>query len=291
MVVDPPSVSDHRAGAWTDDRSPARSSDPERLRKEGIAIVATAVFVAAIGSVIDAVWMGAIALVVGTRISMRKRREERRRSASARLIGLRKGLGAGPSWPVDLAVRQGEAPTGYDQGLLWIEREGIAFCGLRTSFLLTPSQVVGEVRHQDRVAGIRYRLNLRLDLQTTVGPLSISFWPTDEGDEETAAADLRFALNTRLRSTLHPSTVGGHWPPTAIGPAAPTPGTLWRAAFAECFPRVLIPAALAASLFWSSAPPFGLFVFLIGSSGLLYAFRERRSLRFRAAMDARRARF
>lgn len=155
--------------------------------------------------------------------------------ANEEVLALRDEFGAGPAWTVDLIIRQGEAPTGRDQGLMWVEGGRILFSGKRTSFAISPAQADGPVRHEPAVRGLRLRLNLDLAAQTEVGPVSLSFWPIAEGVQrrEEDASSMRYAFNTVIEGTRwQPAkAVEGQWPPFDIGPEALEPTQARREVF------------------------------------------------------------
>lgn len=140
---------------------------------------------------------------------------------------MRDEFGVGPSWTVDLMIRQGEAPTGRDQGLMWVEGGRVLFSGKRTSFALAPEQAAGPIRHEIAVRDLRFRLNLDLKAETESGTLSLSFWPLADGIRiaETDANAMRYAFNSILTSTRWTESplVTGQWPPLDIGPGALSP--------------------------------------------------------------------
>lgn len=281
----------HREGVWTDVAEAPRpaTTDWRRLALEGFGIGLVAMPVAAFALPVGlAVPVGAVVLCGGTLGLMVRHLDDRKRAMGERARALRDEFGVGPVWTVDLMVRQGEAPTGRDQGLLWVEDERIVFSGLRTSFSLAPSQAAGPVHHLPQMSGLRHRLNLTLARETDAGPLSLSFWPLASGLQrsENDAADLRFALNTVAGRRDHALETTGQWPPTARGPGAPTSRDLLLRAMATPFVGailglvgfgMLLPNAAAATV-----------VFLVFAVGLnLACFGESRP-RWQAYRDARR---
>ena len=220
---------------------------------------------------------------------MGRREDDRRGAAREEVLALREAFGAGPVWTVDLLIRQGDAPTGRDQGLLWVEGGRIVYAGLRTSFALMPSQLAGPVHHEAAVSGIRLRLNLRLRRETPAGGLSLSFWPLSEGQRrrENDAADLRFALNTVLEDHVETPFAEGQWPPVALGCDAPPARVLLRGAVGRVLAWVAFSAVaglvIAGLNVWA-----GLGFFLLIAVGSNWAFGFENRPRWKAWRDRKR---
>lgn len=280
-----------REGGWTE-RAVVVPNPLDRrrlfLQAGGVA------FGAGVAGLVGAVWgvgvpAGAVVGTFATLGLMGRRQDELSRAAREEVAGLREEFGAGPVWAVDLLVRQGEAPTGRDQGLMWVEGGRIVFSGLRTSFALVPGQTTGAVRHESSVSGIRLRLNLPLGRETAVGGLSLSFWPLSEGvrRRENDAADLRFALNTVLDGHVRESPFAeGQWPPLALGPGVPSARALLRGALGRVLGWVAFSAIFGVALSGVSIP-FGIGAFLLMALGSNWAFRHENRPRW-AAWRARK---
>ena len=215
--------------------------------------------------------------------------DDRRRAARAEVQLLREEFGVGPAWTVDLLVRQGEVPTGRDQGLMWVEGGRIVFSGLRTSFALVPGQTAGPVGHEPSVSGLRFRLNRPLDRETPGGRLSLSFWPLSEGARrrENDAADLRFALNTVLEDQVESPFAEGQWPPMAVGPGAPSLCELHRGALGRVLAWVLLSAVFGLAIAGLGAW-IGLGAFAFMALGSNWAFMFENRPRWRAWRDRKR---
>ncbi len=227
-------VSGHRSGAWTvhqDHRDELRRMEPrnvQRMLVEQIVLLAITVTVAAIAAPFGYAWVAfGISFLCGAGGLMARHRDDDRRELCKEVLLMRDDFGAGPSWTVDLIVRQGEAPTGRDQGLMWVEGGRVLFSGKRTSFAISPDQIASPIRHEMAVRDLRLRLNLDLKAATSAGAVSLSFWPIADSfrrAEEDASA-MRYAFNTILangRWTVAPP-IAGQWPPLELGPGALSP--------------------------------------------------------------------
>jgi len=188
-------------------------------------------------------------------------------------------------------VRQGEAPTGRDQGLLWIEGGRIVFSGFHTSFALAPDQIATLVRHDAAVPGLRLRLGLTLRRETPVGPLALSFWPVADGWKraEDDAATLRYTLNTVIengRRSPDPD-LAGQWPPIDLGPGARSPEILRKAALGRIGAWTAV-AAFVAALLVPFRWEWGLIAFGVIALGLNLTTAAENRPRWKAYRDARR---
>ena len=214
-----------------------------------------------------AIW-GLVAIV---RIAERQRRTARLR-ADRLLAPLREEFGDGVGTLVWLRMLQGDAPTGEDVGMLWIEDGRLLFAGRRTSFALGPSGVRGPCQMQAALAGLRYPIRLALGERTGAGPLALSLEPIDVGTDR-----LTFEID-RWARTLGPP---GQLPPTAVGPDAPSPA------------RLLV-GAVYATVYWASVWTAGLLhgeLFILPFSAAILAPRMGASsplVRWRAWRDRRR---
>ena len=207
----------------------------------------------------------ALATVGGSLLSFRtlhRRQSAIREAAWLRDAATMDEFGRRDGWLVDLMVRRGEAPTGSDRGMLWIEDGRLYFAGRRTSFGLSADQAAGFCRQGLSIPGLRHELDLRL---VAPGPLSITFEPVSGAKWQKSrrtAHELREAIN---RWAGQGGVEGGQLPPLAIGPGAPSANALllralapllyWPAtllAFASPFPFPIVLAALATACFLPS---------------------------------------
>lgn len=148
---------------------------------------------------------------------------------------MRRGdLGRSVGWLVDLIVVQGDAPTGTDRGMLWIDEGRLCFSGDRTSFALSPNQIAGRCRSVIPISGLRHAVRLPLrhpGLALSIDPGSIPI------------NDLRREIDAWAATA--PSTVG-QLPPTRLGPGAPSPARLqFRALFSTTYWSVALLLTLA----------------------------------------------
>ena len=280
----------HREGVWTGhDPLPCRAGpDWRRVAFEGGGLTVGAAILAALVAPFGlALPVAVIVLGGGAFGLMGRHADDRRRQAKEPVQELREEFGVGPAWKVELMVRQGEAPTGLDEGLIWIEEGRVVYSGLRTSFALVPAQASGTLRHEPGLPGQRLRLNLTLARTSLAGPLSLSFWPIAEGFRraESDAAELRFAVNRTLNGGVLPETTG-QWPPVALGPHAPTPRTLLLRALRPHLLGTGVAAGfgLIGAAF---APWIGVLVFAVGAGVANLMIRLETAPRWRAWRDAR----
>ena len=281
----------HREGVWTDVAEGPRTAttDWRRLALEWFGVGLVAIPVAAFALPIGlALPVGGIVLGGGTLGLMARHLDDRKRAMSERAKALRDEFGVGPVWTVDLMVRQGEVPTGRDEGLLWVEDGRIVFSGLRTSFALVPGQAAGAVQHLPRLSGLRHRLNLALARETDAGPLSLSFWPLASSLQraESDAADLRYALNTVADRRDHTLEASGQWPPMARGPGGSSRRDLLLRALAPPLGGVLL-GLVGFGLFLPNVVA-GVVTLLVLAVGLNLACYGESRPRWQAYRDARR---
>lgn len=123
-------------------------------------------------------------------------------------------LGRNVGWLVDVLILQGDAPTGADRGMLWIDDGRLCFSGDRTSFALSPDQVAGRCRTTTPIVGLRHEVRLPLCHPT----LTLSI-----GLERTSIAEFRRQIHLWTTSA---SPSEGQLPPTSLGPGAASPGRL-----------------------------------------------------------------
>ena len=79
-------------------------------------------------------------------------------------------FGSHEGWLVDLIVLQGDAPTGRDRGILWIEGSRLNFAGDRCSFSLLPGDIAGACRSERSIRGLRLGTRIALRHETASGP-------------------------------------------------------------------------------------------------------------------------
>ena len=138
-------------------------------------------------------------------------------------------FGGRDGWSVQLMVRQGEAPTGEDRGMMWIEGDRLYFAGRRTSFGLTADQASGDCRFDSAVRGHQHELLLPLAAWTAAGQVAVSFAPVVHAkwQDRGAVYDLREAVD---RWRARGGAEGGQLPPIVPGPGAPSAQVLLRRA-------------------------------------------------------------
>lgn len=280
----------HREGAWTGAVEPPKTKDWRRAGCEGAALTLGSGLVACLAA------PGGFALPVGTLIFafgglglLFRHGDERHHAEHDKALALREEFGTGPVWTVDLMIRQGEAPTGRDQGLMWVEGGRVMYSGLRTSFALVPTQAMGSVWHDAALPDLRLRLNLVLTRETPVGALSLSFWPLSEDARraENDAAGLRYALNTVFDGRWTHKDLAGQWPPVTLGPGAPSPKSLRRGTLLRVAAGTTLGAWIGFCLAFANLG-LGLAAFLVlGGAGGLFAWGATKP-RWRAYRDARR---
>jgi len=227
--------------------------------------------------------------VGGILLSVRafERLDQARTAVWMRDAGMVDEFGSGVGWLVDLIVHQGDAPTGTDRGMLWVEDDRLIFAGRRTSFALAASEVLGRCHRTPPVPSLRLVLSLFLRTQTPAGRLGVSFVPLERAKWQSGVTvnDVQEAV-TRW---LHNGVPGeSDLPPLTPGPDAPTSDRLLlRAALVGTYWTALI-AGLSGLLLWSE-PIIALAVamvgLLIGLSGPI--LHSPRAL-FRAWWDRRR---
>lgn len=280
----------YREGAWTDVAEPRSApAGGWRLALEAFGVLLVAAPASAFAAPVGLALPTAAIIVGGGTAGLASRHlDARRRAAGERARSLRDGFGPGPVWAVELMVRQGGAPTGADQGLMWVEDGRIVFSGLRTSFALAPAQMAGIVRHLPRRAGLRHRLNLDLAHETAAGPLSLSFWPLAPSLQgaENDATDLRAALNTVAKRRDHALAATGQWPPVTRGPGAPTRRDLLVRATGPIAAWIALGATFGASILPNATGALAAFLFVAGVGNV--AYRDESLPRWRAYRAHRR---
>ena len=185
---------------------------------------------------------------------------------------------------VSLLIRQGDAPTGADVGVLWFEDAHLYFSGRRTSFGLVPGQARGGGRLRDRVPGVRNAVELPLRRDTALGAMTLSIDPLLPGKANVVGerATLLAALDAWARDR---SDDPGQLPPAAPGPGVVSDRRLLRDALAT----TLLGAAAVGLVGLYAAPRYAVLAFLVG----LWAFVgvvPSSNLRWRALRDRRRLR-
>jgi hypothetical protein len=206
-----------------------------------------------------------------------------------RRIALREEFTHIEGWATDLTVLQGAAPTGYDRGVAWFEEDRLFFMGERTSMGLSASQIVGPVRQNWSIEGLRPALVLVLDAHSEGGRVSIGFdnVPLDTGELGGLRATEAFhrALTHWVRDA-RPVEPG--LPPLRPGPGAPSLRHLLNRALATTLFWVGVAGALTAlgmTVAWFCIPPVAAFlgVILVNWNGIWVP-----RLRWRAWRDRRR---
>ena len=185
---------------------------------------------------------------------------------------------------VSMLIRQGDAPTGADVGVLWIEDAHLYFAGRRTSFGLVPEQVRGGGRLRDRVAGIRNPVEIALRRDTALGPMTLSLDPLmpSRGSAETERVLLKSSLDAWARER---SEDLGQLPPAAPGPGVVSDRALLRSALGT----TLLGASVLGLIQFSIFPAYGPLGFLVGL-WIFIAVVPSSNLRWRALRDRRRVR-
>ncbi len=208
------------------------------------------------------------------------------RQAAARLpdVELREGFGRGAGRFVELIIRQGNAPTGEDRGMLWFEDGKMYFSGHRTSFGLVPSQVGSYPTQEEPVPRVRQRVNLVLKRATAAGPMSISFGLPLVSEAQTQARHLE--LRTDIEKWMKMEGAGGgQWPPSSPGPLVVSDRRLLTETAGW---GLALPILLAALVSPITGPFFALlgavvvscvFWFTLGNDVRWRALRDRKRLR------------
>ena len=219
---------------------------------------------------------------------------------------VRTEFGEDGGWVVSLSIRQGDAVTGVDSGLLWFEDGKLYFAGRYTSFGLLPGQVVGKPCFRDRPFGTRNTIEFDLDRVSTAGRTRLSLrllLPPRQVDREEDGGrafgamfpwerneHVDFAHRCALKAELDAWAVQkregrGQYPPATLGPGIVSE----RRLFLEASSITLAGAAIV-TLFGNlissadarSLTLFGayLFVAVVPASNLRWrALRDRRRLR------------
>ena len=180
---------------------------------------------------------------------------------------------------VTLVVRQGDAPTGLDEGVLWFEEGRLYFVGRRTSFGLVPGQARALAPPRPTLRGFRNSVELVLRRDTPAGAMALSFEPLLPPYESVPVH--RAALRTDLDHWLGGWSEGaGQFPPTPLGPGVPSVRRLFTNALIATVPVPLF--VLLATLPYAWGPTVA-FLALIAAVTALPAS----NLRWRALRDLR----
>lgn len=183
---------------------------------------------------------------------------------------------------VSLIVRQGDAPTGEDVGLLWFEEGRLYFSGQRTSFGLVPSQARSVSAIREGVPGVRNAVDLVLRRDTVAGAMALSFEPLLPPHESSYVH--RTSLRTDLAEWTGVVASGvGQFPPTTIGPGVVGDRRLLLDALATTLPL----SFLLSTIFHYAYPPLALPAFFLALTVTIGALPAS-NLRWRAWRDRRR---
>lgn len=191
---------------------------------------------------------------------------------------------------VSLIVRQGDAPTGQDRGMLWFEDGRLFFSGRRTSFGLVPSQAQGWVRMEGPVPGVRNEVNLVLTRESLAGPMVLSFGPpiSQGARPGFAAHGLKTDIDRWQDGKYGRAEGPGQWPPATVGPCVVTERRLLARVLARALLLPLFPAYYVLHILMMATPLMtgigsiagSLALFLSPTARLLgQAWRDRRRLR------------
>ena len=183
---------------------------------------------------------------------------------------------------VQMIVRQGDAPTGEDEGVLWFEEGRLYFAGRRTSFGLVPGQSTGECHRRTRVKGIHNGVEIPLRVRTVAGTMTLSFDPILPGGGD--AAEGRRLQTELARWTKGRAEGEGQYPARALAPNVVSEGRILLGALVATVP---IPLAVALWLGSFVGRGWPLTIFVVG----LYVFAGMvpgSNLRWRALRDRRR---
>ncbi len=185
---------------------------------------------------------------------------------------------------VSLLIRQGDAPTGADVGVLWFEDAHLYFSGRRTSFGLVPDQARGGGRLRDRVPGIRNPVEIALRRDTALGPMTLSIDPLLPAKQsvDLERASLKSALDAWSRDQ---SDDPGQLPPAAPGPGVVSDRRLLRDALTTTF----LGAAAVGLVGAYATPHYAAVEFLLGV-WVFVGIVPSSNLRWRALRDRRRMR-
>ncbi len=183
------------------------------------AITAAAIFGIWASIVFFAGWavVPSLLLLIGLVYTARRidRRRDRLQAEAAEADRILKDeFGEGEGWLVDLKILQGGSPTGEDRGMLWFEDGKMVFSGHRTSFALSSDQARGRCGFQNKILGLRHSIALKVDLVTEAGPVSLSIEPPAWQHGMVVGA-----INHWVGTSPVP---GGQFPPTSLGPGAPS---------------------------------------------------------------------
>ena len=158
----------------------------------------------------------ALAFALGALVLFLHRRDNARLEAVREPDRVRRTeFGSNDGWLVDLLVLQGDAPTGRDRGILWIEGDRLHFAGDRTSFSLAPADIAGPCRKESPIRGLRLGSKLPLRHETAGGRIALSI------EVQNALTDRLNGLDHAVDTFARRKTVGsGQLPPTTLGPGA-----------------------------------------------------------------------
>ncbi len=185
---------------------------------------------------------------------------------------------------VSLIVRQGDAPTGEDRGVLWYENGRLYFAGRRTSFGLVPDQARGFATLEEPATGVRHRLNLVLHRESATGPMSLSFAPfvPSLSNPDVAVGALRMDLDRWKNGRAYGE---GQWPPATLGPCVVSERKLLARALATSLLGPIFPAGI---LLIVAAPLVSLVAFALGT--IVFSLAPGNALVWRAWWARRRLR-
>lgn len=202
---------------------------------------------------------------------------------------LKEGFGIGRGRFVSLIVRQGDAPTGEDRGMLWFEDGRLYFSGHRTSFGLVPAQVSSFATLEAGVPGVLNEVNLVLRRDTPAGPMSISFglFLSPQTNPAPRLAKLKYDIDDWKSHDAKWRDVApeepGQWPPSVAGPGVISDARLLAGALTV---SVVLPCLVGGLLWRVSSGGIATIAFCVAL--LVAAFSPAGSLRWRALRDRRR---
>ncbi len=184
------------------------------------------------------------AALVGTAFAYLRHSAGQARRDESRRAALDEEYAPVGGWIVDLAVYQGAAPTGRDRGAVWFEDDRLLFSGRRTSFALARGEAFQVALQGWLDPDLGSNLHLVLQTRTEAGSVALgfsvvpkTFIPSSQGEA---------ALHGALKGWLaNASPSEGGLPPLAVGPGAPSPERLLR-------------AALGVTAFWAAFAGLGL---------------------------------
>ena len=183
---------------------------------------------------------------------------------------------------VSVIIRQGDAPTGWDQGVLWFEDGHLYFAGRRTSFGLVPGQARALAPPHPILAGVRNAVELALRRDTAAGGMALSFEPLLPPHESVPVH--RQALRSDLDQWLGEWAEGpGQLPPTTFGPDIVSEGRLLAEALLATASLPMIVYLLTLPYHWGTIVALNVLILIVaafpGSNLRWRALRDRRRLR------------